>query len=233
MVVVTMVVATFTQPAGAHVTVQPPEANQGGYAKLTFRVPNERDATSTVGLRVSFPEDHPFASVSVKPKSGWTAEVVDGPLAEPAEVHGETVTEAVTEVSWSGGEIKPGEFDEFEVSVGPLPDDVDVLYFPAIQIYSDGEEVLWSEEPSADGEEPELPAPELTLLAASGDEHGHGGDDATTDDVGEQAAATSSDDHDDSSSTTLAIVALVVAALGLVLGGLAFARSGRSPGSTT
>ena len=36
-----------TGPASAHVTVNPREAVQGGYAKLAFRVPNEKAGAST------------------------------------------------------------------------------------------------------------------------------------------------------------------------------------------
>jgi uncharacterized protein len=56
--------------ASAHVSVQPPEAEQGGFVKLTFRVPNELPDANTVGLRVRLPQDAPFTSVSVKPKAG-------------------------------------------------------------------------------------------------------------------------------------------------------------------
>ena len=38
----------------AHVTVNPREATAGGYAKLAFRVPNERDA-STTKVEINFP----------------------------------------------------------------------------------------------------------------------------------------------------------------------------------
>ncbi|MFG2043889.1 DUF1775 domain-containing protein, partial [Dactylosporangium sp. NPDC048998] len=35
-------------PASAHVTVSSASAVQGGYSKVTFRVPNEKDNASTV-----------------------------------------------------------------------------------------------------------------------------------------------------------------------------------------
>ena len=53
------------------------------------------------------------------------------------------VTEAVSTITWSGGELKPGEFTEFDISVGPLPDDADSLTFKALQTYSDGDVVRW------------------------------------------------------------------------------------------
>jgi len=57
-------------PALAHVTVNPSEAQQGGFEKLTFRIPNEMDNANTVKLDVQIPTDHPIPSVSVQPKTG-------------------------------------------------------------------------------------------------------------------------------------------------------------------
>jgi hypothetical protein len=81
-----------------------------------------------------------------------------------------------------GTGIAPGEFQEFALSGGPFPD-AGTLSFPTVQTYSDGTEAAWIE-PSVEGqEEPERPAPVLTLTggttltetAAATDEHGHGG----------------------------------------------------------
>ena len=132
--------------AFAHVTVNPREATQGGYAKLAFRVPNERDNASTTKLEINLPADHPFASVSVRPQAGWTYTVEKTKLATPIKSHDTEITEAVSKITWTGGEIKPSEFNEFEVSVGPLPSDVDSLTFKALQTYSNGEVVRWIEE---------------------------------------------------------------------------------------
>jgi uncharacterized protein YcnI len=44
--------------AAAHVTVNPGEAPKGGFAKLAFRVPNERDDAGTTAVEVNLPEDH-------------------------------------------------------------------------------------------------------------------------------------------------------------------------------
>ena len=82
-------------------------------------------------------------------------------LDEPVDAFGQEVTEVVDTVTWTGGEIGAGEFDTFSLSVGPLPEDVDELAFPAIQTYSSGEEVAWIEPTPEGGEEPERPAPVL------------------------------------------------------------------------
>jgi uncharacterized protein YcnI len=217
-------------PAGAHVTVSSPSATQGGFGTLTFQVPNESDTASTNRLEVNFPEDAPLAFVSTKPVPGWTATVERRTLDEPLDVHGSEVTEVVSKITWEGGAIAPGQFEQFLVSAGPLPEDVDSLAFPTLQTYDDGEVSRWIEETPEGGEEPENPAPVLELAAA---EEGHGGDTAeeTTDTEpvaeSESAAAELADVQDDADSAqTLAIVGIVVGALGLLagIGGLALGR---------
>ncbi len=74
-------------PAAAHVTVNPKEATVGGYAKLTFRVPNEKQDASTVKLEVALPEEAAFASVSVKPVPGWTVTTETRKLTKPIKNH--------------------------------------------------------------------------------------------------------------------------------------------------
>ena len=155
--------------AFAHVTVNPQQAAQGSYIKLAFRVPNERDGVDTTKLEVNFPVDHPIASVSVRPHPGWTYTVDRTKLANPIKSDDGEISEAVTKITWTGGAIKPGEFDEFEVSVGPLPDDVDSLTFKALQTYRDGQVVRWIDEAAPGAAEPDHPAPVLTLTKASSD----------------------------------------------------------------
>ena len=106
--------------ASAHVTVNPREATQGGFAKLTFRVPNEGSA-STTRLEVQFPDRTPPRERERPSAAGWTAKMVRTKLATPV-THGEQISEAVTTIMWTGRPIKPGEFQEFDVSVGPLPE---------------------------------------------------------------------------------------------------------------
>jgi uncharacterized protein YcnI len=153
--------------AFAHVTVNPRSATQGSYTKVAFRVPNEEDAANTTKLEVNFPPDHPIASVSVRPHPGWTYSVTKTKLANPITSDDGAISEAVTKITWTGGAIKPGEFDEFEVSLGPLPDDTDSLTFKALQTYSNGDIVRWIDEATPGGAEPDHPAPVLTLTKAA------------------------------------------------------------------
>jgi uncharacterized protein len=186
-------------PASAHVTI-PGTAPKGGYGIVTISVPNERDAASTVKLEVQVPRDVTIRSVRPQAKPGWTATVTKRTLDEPITGgEGGDVTEVVDTVTWEGGAIGPGQFDTFSLSMGPLPDDVDELTVPAIQTYSDGEEVAWIEAATGSGEEPDHPAPVLHLTAA-------------TDDSPDAAGA---DEADDGGGDGLAIAAIVVSILAL------------------
>lgn len=155
-------VAATALPASAHVTVNPSTAERGGFTKLSFRVPTEKDADTTK-LTVSFPAEHPLAFVSVRPHPGWTYTVTKAKLAKPISSDDGPVTEAVSTITWSGGKIGPGQFDEFDVSVGPLPTDTDSMVFKAVQTYSDGSVVRWIDPSTPGGAEPEHPAPVLHL----------------------------------------------------------------------
>jgi len=196
--------------ASAHVTVSSADAAPGGYAKITFRVPNESDTTSTVALRIQVPTDAPLASLRAQPVAGWTVTLTESDLAEPVETNGEQISSAVTVVEFraaDGGGIAPGQFQEFSLSGGPLPD-ADSLIFSAVQSYSDGTEAAWIE-PTIEGQaEPEHPAPVLSLSAA-------GSADATPEPAATTDPATGSDTD---SGNGLAVTALVVGILGLVAG---------------
>lgn len=226
--------------ASAHVTARiiGESAAQGGYTKITFRVPNEDPAAGTVKLEVQLPADAPISSVRPKAVPGWTAVVTKSKLAEPIESHGTEITEAASKVTWtadSGVRINPGEFAEFELSVGPLPE-TDELVMPAIQTYEGDKVVKWDAAPPADGaEEPEHPAPAIALSPA--EEDGHGQDAAASDDTASTesgdventaAAASTSDD----TARWLGGAGLVVGALGLGVGVGATMRARRLVAAT-
>ncbi|WP_422745736.1 YcnI family protein [Micromonospora sp. WMMD754] len=215
--------------ASAHVTVNPKEATQGGYGRFAFRVPNESDTASTVKVEVNLPANAPVGSVSTMPVPGWTVAVEKRKVDPPIEVHGSQLTEAVSKLTFTaaqGGGVKPGEFQEFPVSMGPLPQ-VDTMVFKVLQTYSDGNVSRWIEEPTPGAEEPENPAPVLTLAAAASASPGASAPAAAA------AAADDDDDDDSGAGTALGVAGLVAGLAGLVLGGLAFARTRREPTATS
>jgi periplasmic copper chaperone A len=223
--------------ASAHVTakVLGEDAAQGGYTKITFRVPNEDDKAGTVKVEVQLPADAPISSMRTKAVPGWKAAVTMAKLDEPVEVHGAELTEAVSKITWTaspGVRINPGEFAEFEVSGGPLPE-VDELVMPAIQTYDNNEVVKWDAPPPAEGDgEPEHPAPAIALSpeAEGGGHHAaaapaDGAASASHEDV-EPAAATQSTSDD--TARWLGGAGLVVGALGLGFGVGATMRARRT-----
>lgn len=214
----------FAAPASAHVTVNPKDATQGGYGRFAFRVPNESDTTSTTKVEVVLPQTAPVGSVSTMPVPGWTVTVEKRKVDPPVEMHGSQLSEAVSKLTWTAtgdAAIKPGQFQEFPVSMGPLPQ-VDRMVFKTLQTYSDGSIVRWIEEPTAGGEKPEMPAPVLTLAAAPPPSAAPA-----------EQAEQEDDSEDDGIAIGLGIAGLVAGLAGLALGGLAFARSRRGPVQTS
>jgi uncharacterized protein YcnI len=212
--------------AQAHVSVSADTAVQGGYAKLVFRVPNESDTASTTKLVFTLPKDTPIPSIRTKPKPGWTATVTEEKLPQPVKTDDVTLTEAPATVTFTAGKgvaIGPGQFDEFELSGGPLPA-AERLSLPVAQYYSDGTVVRW-DQPAVDGKpEPQRPAPVLALAAATGSGH-HA--DAAGDT--EAAGHTEEESGEDGLARGLGIAGLVVALLAAGLGVLALRRRPGTP----
>lgn len=199
--------------ASAHVTAHAPEATPGGDAEITFTVPTESDTASTVRLQVQLPKNPPLASVNVKPVPGWTATTTTTHLAQPIKTDDGTFTDVVSQITWTaaaGQGIAPGQYQDFAISVSPLPKS-GTLVFPMIQTYSDDSQVAWID-PTVQGQpEPEHPAPTIAVAAS-----------------GASDTAASSPAASGSSPSGLAVAGVVLGAAGLVaaLAALAVALRG-------
>jgi uncharacterized protein YcnI len=206
--------------AFAHVTITPGSAPQGSTAELTFRVPNEESSAATVELQVQVPTAHPIAQFLVKPVPGWTVTVRTVTLAKPVVTDDGSFSTAVSEVTWAGGKIMPGQYQDFSVSADPLPSGTGQLVFKAVQTYSNGDVVRWIDLPQSGQPAPEHPAPVLTLTSAGA------GDAAAPDSSGTSGAQA---DAGTSGTAALALGAagLVFGLLGAVAGGAAWLRAGR------
>ncbi|MDD9347486.1 YcnI family protein [Mumia sp.] len=188
-------------PAAAHVGVDAPDAAKGGWSTLSFRVPTESDTARTTGLTVTFPKGVTFEFVSTRTKPGWKVTKIED--------------RSVTWTAEPGAGIAPGEFDVFDLRVGPLPTDTDTLVFPATQTYSDGSSVAWDQPTEEGAEEPERPAPVVTLADAG--EGGHGSHGAQTTDDSSDAADDDSEGVDGWLVGGIAVLALAVGVLGASL----------------
>jgi uncharacterized protein YcnI len=230
-VLVASVVASIaTVPAAqAHVTVQPGELEGGGFSVVSFRVPTERDDAATTRLRVTLPEDQPLGSVRTTPVPGWKVTTETRQLDQPIELFGEELDTVVSRITWKAteGGIQPGQYLDFDVNLGPLPESGEMV-FQAEQTYSSGEKVDWNEVAVGDAE-PEHPAPVLSVTPPAAEEATADPAAATTnaDDAAEQGDGTDQEaaaDTDSSSQAlplTMSVLALV---LSLVAVGLAWAR---------
>ena len=193
--------------AAAHVTMNPDAVPAGSFARFAIRVPNERENASTTKLVMQLPKGLVF--VSFEPKPGWRRTVTTEKLDPPLTVEDETVTERVATVTWEGGQIAPGEFDEFGMSA-KMPDGAGrTLIFPAVQTYSNGEVVRWIAPQTADE-----PAPHVTLEAATAEAQAT----AATD-------SSSEDDGRDGLTLGLAIAGLAVGLIALAVALLARRRA--------
>lgn len=216
-------------PASAHVTVSSATAVQGGYATLTLKVPTESATASTTGLKVQLPVDQPLASVSILPMPGWSYVVTKAKLTTPIDSHGTELTEAVSTVEWTADSaataIKPGEFNQFVLSAGPLPS-APSMTFKALQTYSDQSVVSWIQE-AAPGSTttPDHPAPVLTLTAKQ--------QNPAPVPSGTVAPTVSAVGASTSDSGTKATTAIVLGAVGIVLGALALGATLRRPRSAS
>jgi uncharacterized protein YcnI len=219
--------------AQAHITVQPGTAEGGGFSVVSFRVPNERDNASTIQLRVTLPKDQPIGSVQTTSVPGWKISTATRHLDKPIEMFGEQLDTVVSEVTWTAtaGGIHPGQFQDFNLSLGQLPES-GKLIFNTLQTYSSGENVNWNEVSADPAVEPEHPAPILTIAPATAAEQGPG----TTESGGQTGPderATSTGQSDNGSYLTPLAVVLSGAALVLSLVAVMLAwRGSRRPART-
>src|SRR6266446_4422176 len=128
-------VAAFVGAASAHVTLETREAPVGSPYKAV--------------LRVRVPEG--MIAVKPMPKPGWKIETVTGKYPKTySYFHGAKLSEGVTEVSFTGGNLPDAYYDEF-VFAGFLAGDLEVgkmLYFPVVQECERGV-YRWIEIPAA------------------------------------------------------------------------------------
>jgi hypothetical protein len=97
----------------------------GGTQAFAFRLANERTDTTTTRLELIFPESPAITSAEVAGVQGWTATIT--PRGD-----------AVGSIVLSGGSVGPRQFEQFLITLGPLPPDGQ-LVFEAVQAYEDGQ----------------------------------------------------------------------------------------------
>jgi len=211
-----LAVVVLAGPASARVSMHSFEARSGGTdVGLTLRVPNEKDNASTVTVRVALPLGTPLIGVLVRPLAGWAATVTTTKLAKPVKTDDGTITEAASQITWTGGRIAPGQYQDFDLEVSQLPVAKE-LEFKVLQTYSDGDVVRWIDFTTTG---PEHPAATLSLSGDGG--AGNPGPAASISAPGPSDRVSTSSVH---VATALAIAGSLGAAAAGLLAGLALRR---------
>jgi uncharacterized protein YcnI len=219
-------IAALAAPAAAqaHVTLQPNTAPAGAFTVLDVRVPTERDNASTSKVDVQFPAG--FASASYQAVPGWKVRVIKKKLATPIQTDDGPITEGVSRMVWTrtsrSGGVKPGQFQDFPISVQIPGKAGDKLTFKALQTYSNGEIVRWIGAAGSDSPAPQVTVTAAAKAAAAATHTSAGAAAPSASNSGPSAPSSSS-----SSSDGLSIAALAVGALGLLFGGGALASTRR------
>lgn len=154
----TLLFALGTGTAAAHVTAHAPDSppEKGGHGTVVLRVPNE-ETQATTRFEVALSPSFGITTARTRPVSGWDAAVLRG--------DGGVVTAVVWTARADGGIPGGNEhYEDFGVTLGPLPADADRVLLPSTQFLSDGSTVKWDDQP-------DRPAPVVALAEPSG--HGH------------------------------------------------------------
>jgi uncharacterized protein YcnI len=154
--------------------------------------------------------------VNVLPIPGWNAKVDTLTLRTPVETDDGPVDQVVTDITWSAttGGITPGQYEDFEVSVGRVPDRTGNVVFKSLQTYSSGEVVRWIQVADSQDPRPDTPAPVLTLTSPT----------PTT-------TATAITRSNSSTTEGLSIGAIVLAGLAVIGVAVLLVRGGRRHGA--
>jgi uncharacterized protein YcnI len=223
--------------AQAHISLHPNTIPAGAFATLDVRVPGEQEGAYVKKVDVLFPPG--FTGVDYENVPGWTVKVIEGKLANPIKSDGETIDTDVSQIvwTWTGplGQVNNNQFINFPLSLA-IPEDVagQALEFKTVQTYSNGQVVHWID-PSLSAEHP---APRINITAKGGVIEDVAGDEAGPT-AGPTAGQTSTSQATPGSTTAvvrsssgaskgLAITALILGALGLLVGLGAFATSRRN-----
>jgi uncharacterized protein YcnI len=221
--------------AEAHISLHPNTIPAGASATLQVRVPGEQEGAHVTRVDMLFPSG--FTSAVYENVPGWSVKVLTQKVSPPIQTDEGPVSEEVSQViwSWSGplGMVNNNQFIQFPVSVA-IPGGLagQALQFKTIQNYSNGQIVHWID-PSLSAEHP---APRINITAKGGAIQDVAGKEAGPEAgqaTGQPVSGTQSTRVVASSggaSKALGVTALIVGALGLLLGlgALIASRRGRT-----
>ena len=174
----TKFIATCAFMAGAagvsaHIVLDEPAALAGTSYRAVFRVGHGCAGSPTTAIKVLIPPG--FKGAKPMPKPGWVLSTRREKLAQPYDDHGKSVTEAVTEITWSAAsqnEALPNDwYDEF-VLRGALPGEAGAMWFKVLQTCEKGS-IDWVQIPASGTSTHGLQAPAALLEIIPSEHVGH------------------------------------------------------------
>jgi len=157
--------------ATAHTTADPDEAPAGQSLRTAFRVTHGCKGSPTTALTIRMPKG--VIQAKPMPKPGWQIEIKTTPLDKPvAGMHGVTIKQAVTEVTWSGGRLENAQYDEFVLLISLPNQPGETLYFPTTQKCEVGTN-NWTMIPAAGQSPHDLAEPAPFIRLRGGEDHQH------------------------------------------------------------
>ncbi len=216
--------------AQAHISLHPNTIPAGAFATLDVRVPGEQEGAYVQEVDVLFPGG--FTGVDYENVPGWTARVIETKLAIPIKEDGETIDTEVSQIVWAwtgpSGRVNDNQFVNLPLSLAiPASAAGKALEFRTVQTYSNGQVVHWID-PSLSAEHP---SPRINVTAKGGVVEEIAGDEAGPaagqTGPGRSAAAPApvAIKASAGASKGLGLAALILGALGLLVGLTALARS--------
>jgi periplasmic copper chaperone A len=124
----------------SHITLEQQSADINTTTKAVLRVGHGCEGMPTAALRVQLPEG--FSGAKPMPKAGWTLTTVRSKLAKPYDDHGKSITEDVSEITWTANSkevyLTDGQYDEF-VLRGKTPATAGAIWFKVTQLCKEGD----------------------------------------------------------------------------------------------
>ncbi|KQO63008.1 YcnI family copper-binding membrane protein [Curtobacterium sp. Leaf261] len=208
--------------ASAHISADATDTAANSYTTLTFSVPHGCDGSPTTALTFHVPE--PVIEVTPTVNPNWTITKATEPYtSKSASADDENPEDAgtrVTSVTYTAATPLPAdERDTFQLSLS-LPDGKagDLVEFPVTQTCEQGS-TEWDQQQKAGEDEPEHPAPSVTLTSAitgADDDDDHAAEHASDEASGSAAPTGEATATPDNVARGLGIAGLVVGAVGIV-----------------
>lgn len=123
----------------AHVALDEPAALAGRSYKAAVRLGHGCEGSPTTAVKVLIPAG--FQGAKPMPKAGWSLSTTVAKLAKPYDSHGKTISEDVTEITWTANSkdswLADAWYEEFMLR-GGLPAEAGAMWFKVLQTCEKG-----------------------------------------------------------------------------------------------